>query len=331
MSSPFASPPPPYTPEHPHVILDHEKIPQVGAPPPPHPAIDPEGAAAASTSAVMGSSPKPLGMRADDRDIFHLPATTALTLLSRSIEMLVSMTGDVPPTPPPSDPATPEMEEELHPTAVSTGFSFGKTMAQDLDGVHVKHKYEFRDEDSDDDFLSNGGEIKIIGAGAKGIHQNASITRKFWSKAAPEIPIEDYLFRIHRFCPLSTAVYLAASVYLHRLAVTERVIPLTRLNVHRLLLAALRVASKGLEDLSYPHKRFAKVGGLSEYELSRLEVSFCFLMNFDLKVDKAAMEKQVASLRETVNRQVTMGTSALVLPPSPKEKEVTAKPAMLDV
>lgn len=84
-------------------------------------------------------------------------------------------------------------------------------------------------------------------------------------------------FRIHRFCPLSTAVYLAASVYLHRLAVIERVIPITRLNVHRLLLAALRVASKGLEDLSYPHKRFAKVGGLSEFELSRLEVSKCHL------------------------------------------------------
>lgn len=66
-------------------------------------------------------------------------------------------------------------------------------------------------------------------------------------------------------------------MYLHRLAVIERVIPITRLNVHRLLLAALRVASKGLEDLSYPHKRFAKVGGLSEFELSRLEVSKCHL------------------------------------------------------
>lgn len=72
---------------------------------------------------------------------------------------------------------------------------------------------------------------------------------------------------------MSTAVYLAASVYLHRLAVTERIISITRLNVHRLLLAALRVASKGLEDLSHPHKRFAKVGGLTELELSRLEVS----------------------------------------------------------
>lgn len=108
------------------------------------------------------------------------------------------MTGDVPPTPPPSDPTTPEMQEELHPTAVdrdpSTGFCFGKPMTEDLDGVLIKHKQDYAD-DSDDDFLSNGGEIKIIGAGAKGIYQNASITRKFWSKAAPEIPIEDYLFR----------------------------------------------------------------------------------------------------------------------------------------
>lgn len=110
----------------------------------------------------------------------------------------MSMTGDVPPTPPPSDPTTPEMREELHHSAVdrdpSTGFCFGKPMVEDLDGVLIKHKQDIGD-DSDDDFLSNGGEIKIIGAGAKGIYQNASITRKFWSKAAPEIPIEDYLFR----------------------------------------------------------------------------------------------------------------------------------------
>lgn len=72
---------------------------------------------------------------------------------------------------------------------------------------------------------------------------------------------------------MSTAVYLAASVYLHRLAIVDRVLPITRFNVHRLVLAALRVSSKAMEDLSHSHKRFAKVGGLSETELARLEVS----------------------------------------------------------
>lgn len=72
---------------------------------------------------------------------------------------------------------------------------------------------------------------------------------------------------------MSTAVYIAASVYLHRLAVVDRILPITRYNVHRLVLAALRIASKACEDLSHSHKRFAKVGGLSENELSRLEVS----------------------------------------------------------
>lgn len=83
--------------------------------------------------------------------------------------------------------------------------------------------------------------------------------------------------------------------------------------MHRLLLAALRIAGKTLEDMSYPHRRFAKVGGLSELELSRLEVSFAFLMNFDLKVDRAMLERQVEVLRETVERQVSLGKRGLAL------------------
>ncbi|KAA8895492.1 cyclin-domain-containing protein [Sphaerosporella brunnea] len=140
-----------------------------------------------------------------------------------------------------------------------------------------------------------------------------TIARKFWSKAAPEIPIEEYLFRIHRFCPLSTAVYLAASFYLHRIAVIGRIVPLTRLNAHRLVLAALRVAAKTLEDLSYAQSRFAKVGGLNDLELSRLEVSFCFLMDFELKVDRAMLESHVEVLRNSVEAQVMMGKDGLVL------------------
>ncbi|KAL7267048.1 hypothetical protein RUND412_010380 [Rhizina undulata] len=336
MISPFTSPPPPYSPQHPHIILDHEKIPRADIPPPPHSAVAPAAHASGTMTSDSAPSIKPRGLRGEEWDIFHLPPTTALILLSRSIELLVSLTGDVPPSPPPSDPSTPEAESDLEPAPppsverdLTTGFCFGSAGPGEVDGVIIKRRSS--KEDNKDEASENGG--KSVVDSLRQSQQYGAITRKFWCRTAPEIPIEDYLFRIHRYCPLSTAVYLAASLYLHRLAVTERVIPITRLNVHRLLLAALRVASKGLEDLSYPHKRFAKVGGLSESELSKLEVSFCFLMNFDLKVDRRSLEKQVIGLRQIVSQQVVMGTSGLVqphLPSPPKGAKSSTEPDELD-
>jgi hypothetical protein len=80
------------------------------------------------------------------------------------------------------------------------------------------------------------------------------------------------------------------------MAVAERVIPVTPRNVHRLLLAGLRVAMKALEDLSWPHARFSKVGGVSEIELGRLEIAFCFLMDFELRVDAEMLQAEVDTL-----------------------------------
>jgi len=171
-----------------------------------------------------------------------------------------------------------------------------------LDGVQVKKRSAKP---------TPAEEGKFIAAGVDNALQYGAITRKFWSKSVPEIPIEDYIFRIHRFCPMSTAVYIAASVYLHRLAVVDRILPITRYNVHRLVLAALRVASKACEDLSHSHKRFAKVGGLGENELSRLEVSFCFLVNFELQISKSTMERQLSALRNIAATQVLVGRPAL--------------------
>lgn len=91
--------------------------------------------------------------------------------------------------------------------------------------------------------------------------------------------------RLHRYCPLSTAVYLATSFYITRMALVDKLLHVTPKNMHRLVLAGLLVATKALEDLSYPHSRVAKVGGVSEQELSKLEISFCFLANFELRVD----------------------------------------------
>jgi hypothetical protein len=126
--------------------------------------------------------------------------------------------------------------------------------------------------------------------------------------------------RIHKFCPMSTAVYLATSVYIHRLAVEERAIPVTRRNSHRLLLAGLRVAMKALEDLSYPHRRFAKVGGVSETELARLEISFCFLTNFDLRTTKEQLLTQALSLKEISAAQGSVAGYQMRLPLKSKRR-----------
>lgn len=130
--------------------------------------------------------------------------------------------------------------------------------------------------------------------------QQSVLSKRFVSKREPPINMKDYLQRLHRYCPMSTAVYLAASVYITRMAVVERVVSVNSRNMHRLVLAGLRVAMKTLEDLSYPHNRVAKVGGVSERELSKLEISFCFLADFELRVDLQMLVNQVKYLERSI-------------------------------
>lgn len=66
----------------------------------------------------------------------------------------------------------------------------------------------------------------------------------------------------------------------------------------RLVLAGLRVASKALDDLGHSHTRFAKVGGVTERELGRLEVSFCFVTDFELKVDEEMLLSHAKFIRD---------------------------------
>ncbi|RYP40373.1 hypothetical protein DL767_001728 [Monosporascus sp. MG133] len=306
-------------------------------PPPPVPSTDPRLINQARTPPPLhAAAPTP-----SSQDLFKIPPITALKLLSSGIEALVSITGDIPPTPPPANPTFPHMSGmqrekadivrshseksllrlreqaeaaekhkaqerggpgsffdniqsptmrqpiESQPSAASSSSS--SSMQQPIDGVRLRHT------STPPSTMSSSAALKpyiIIGADSQPLNlQHSAITRKFFSKAPPPISVEEYLLRIHRFCPMSTAVYLATSYYIFRLAVEERAIPVTRRNCHRLLLAGLRVAMKALEDLSYPHKKIARVGGVSEAELARLEISFCFLTSFELVVGEEALRR----------------------------------------
>jgi hypothetical protein len=307
-------------------MMGHEAYdPAHEPPPPPNPSADAGLTIRSPTLEVEPSTP-PSGL-----DVFTLPPVTALKLLCAGIEALVRITGDVPPTPPPSYPTTPNMRGmQAEKENIVRSHSFTKLNmwqdtprtpsgstggAQGIDGV------TFRKTPLGSPEIQPTEPYIVIGANAEPLNlQHSAITRKFYSKQPPPISLEDYLMRIHKFCPMSTAVYLATSVYIHRLAVEERAIPVTRRNSHRLLLAGLRVAMKALEDLSYPHRRFAKVGGVSETELARLEISFCFLTNFDLRTTKEQLLTQALSLKEISAAQGSVAGYQMRLPLKSKRR-----------
>lgn len=320
-------------------------------PPPPVPASDPR----LSIDHDNKSTPPP----PEEHDLFKLPALEALRLLSASVELLVQMTGDIPPTPPPRTTSYPQMSDMQAEKAniVRThsqqnlarlrqqasraeserrsGSVTGKRPSNDpslggksklqaysaamtaqlaqqqegsavmspepIDGVRLRHEPVVRRSPPPSPYVVVGEDSQPVNL------QHGAITRKFYSKNEPPIPINQYLQRLHEFCPMSAAVYLATSLYIHRLAVEERAIPVTRRNAHRLVLAGLRVAMKALEDLSYPHTKFAKVGGVSETELARLEISFCFLTGFELVVGEEVLRSHWETLRGDKAQQILNG------------------------
>ncbi|KAH7038328.1 cyclin-domain-containing protein [Microdochium trichocladiopsis] len=284
-------------------------------PPKPNPSADPKLESQART-------PPPLHFRTPTtlpEDLFHVTPLAALRLLSAAVEALVNVTGDIPPTPPLSSPPVPHMsgmarekaaivrshsnqdlsrvaeEAKADDRTRSTGGFFDQATqpAPPIDGVHLRASpTPPPSTDSIEPYI-------VIGANSQPLNlQHSAITRKFYSKKPPPISVSDYLARIHHYCPMSTAVYLATSYYIFRLAVEERAIAVTGRNCHRLLLAGLRVAMKALEDLSYPHAKFSRVGGVSEVELGRLEINFCFLAGFELMVTEEVLRKHWESLKD---------------------------------
>ncbi|KAM0561962.1 hypothetical protein ACHAPJ_002403 [Fusarium lateritium] len=283
-------------------------------PPPPVPSSDPHLIADENPSA-----PKLVA----DHGLFEMAPSEALALLSAGVELLVRITGDIPPTPPPKSPTVPHMSgmqaEKLNIVRSYSDKNLAKLRKQaEFDAKRLAARDSPKPEPSHAtpaDSEVDGVRLKqppglmspppqsepyvVVGADSQPVNlQHSAITRKFYSKNEPPITINQYLQRLHQFCPMSTAVYLATSLYIHRLAVEERAIPVTRRNAHRLVLAGLRVAMKALEDLSYPHAKMAKVGGVSEAELARLEISFCFLVGFELVVGESRLQKHYERLRD---------------------------------
>lgn len=275
-------------------------------PPPPNPAADAGLVPQCKPSSVAESPPW------DDAelDIDTLPAVAAMKILCQSLETLVRLTGDVPPTPPVSRPSTPSRHH-------SRQRSFSSRPPTPVPSEDLKELVKR------DSLVPIGApeacesEPVIVEESAASIrYQTQVLARKFYSRSVPTVSMEDYLKRLEHWCPMSTAVYLAAGSYIHKIAVEEKLVHVTGRTSHRLVLAALRVAMKAVEDIRYPHNRFAIVGGVNDAQLVSLELAFLYVTNFELRITREGLREKTLAMRHLAR----MGEGMAKTPPPPPPK-----------
>ena len=80
---------------------------------------------------------------------------------------------------------------------------------------------------------------------------------KFCALTPPAISVRSYLERIGQYADCSPGCFVLSMVYIDRLGMR-----LSPLNVHRLLITAVCVASKFLDDSFYPNSFYAQLGGI---------------------------------------------------------------------
>lgn len=237
-----------------------------------------------------------------DLDVLTMSRETAMKLIARSIIAIANAAGDVPATPPLSRPGTPGGRENH---LIRSHRRTASRPATPIPAEKENHQpTELAPPEAGHDEPVT---IHDIGAGAQPESvQRANMARKFFSKTVPKVGVEEYMNRIQRFCPLSTAVWLAAGSYMLRLCVIDRSVPLTYRTMHRLILACALVAMKALEDHRWPQKRFAAVGGVDEAALSRLELCVEFLLSFDVQIFTPEKLKDLTLQLQKAGQAATM-------------------------
>jgi len=104
-------------------------------------------------------------------------------------------------------------------------------------------------------------------------------------KHPPQISIVDYLTRWSWYSGADNEVMILALIYVQRSGVA-----LNSLTVHRLLLAALVLATKCNNDYFYSNTFYAVVGGVAIEEVNRIETALLEAVDWRLTVPKDEYE-----------------------------------------
>ncbi|KAK8951635.1 Cyclin-U1-1 [Platanthera zijinensis] len=125
----------------------------------------------------------------------------------------------------------------------------------------------------------------------------------------PGISIKKYLERIHSYVLCSPASLVAGFVYVDRAAHRSPELLVGSLNVHRLILTGVMVASKFFDVMPQSNAFYAKVGGVSNDELNKLELELLFLLDFRINMSSHEFESYLSHLEKemtvSLNSKIT--------------------------
>lgn len=115
---------------------------------------------------------------------------------------------------------------------------------------------------------------------------------------APNISIAKYLERIYKYTQCSASCFVVGYVYMDRLVHRHPELLVVSLNVHRLLITSVMVAAKMLDDVHFDNAFYARVGGVNNKELNRLELELLFMLDFGLVVSSRVFESYCLHLEK---------------------------------
>ena len=111
----------------------------------------------------------------------------------------------------------------------------------------------------------------------------------------PSISIYDYLDRIQKYLNVNNSTLILSLIYIDRMC-KEKGIKLRKNNIHRILFTSIVISIKYNEDKFCKNSFYAKVGGISVKELTKLENAFLKLIEFKLFVADDLFQKYYSYL-----------------------------------
>ena len=139
------------------------------------------------------------------------------------------------------------------------------------------------------------------------IHNNKQMKKKqsrgenepLYSKNIPVLSLNKYLIRIMKYTECENNTLIVGYLYVMKLIQKENFV-LGINNVYRLLLGAIVLAKKFMEDIKYDNSFYCNIGGISNQELNLIEYSLFTRIDFSINLQKKDVDKIYEQIFKTL-------------------------------